>query len=197
MNNTFFSTLVIIILILDPFGNIPLFISHLKSVDSKKRWKIILREHFIAFLILIVFMLLGDSFLKALGLSAVSLLLSGGIILFIISIRMIFPPAYLEESEINKLEPLIVPLAIPLIAGPSALATVMLLASQQPEKILTWISTLAIAIVFSCTILILANKFKEFLGERFIYAMEKLMGLILVALSVEMLVKGIRILIQS
>lgn len=194
MTATFFSTLVMLILILDPFGNIPLFVNTLKSVDAKKRWKIISREHLIAFSILLVFMLIGEKFLQALGLSQVSLQLAGGVVLFIISIRMIFPPPVSSESEINKLEPFIVPLAIPLIAGPSALATVMLLVSQQPAKLYLWVAALALAISISCTILILADKFKDILGDRFVYAMEKLMGLILVALSVEMIIRGVKML---
>ena len=194
MESTFFSTLITLVLILDPFGNIPFFVNTLKSVDETRRWKIIAREHLIAFAILVVFMLMGKNFLKALGLSQVSLQLAGGVVLFIISIRMIFPPHTATDSEVFKLEPLIVPLAIPLIAGPSALATVMLIASQQPAKLYFWIGALAAAVATSCTILLLANRFKDFLGERLIYAMEKLMGLILVALSVEMIIRGLSVL---
>lgn len=192
MTTTFFSTLIMLILILDPFGNIPIFVSTLKSVEAPRRWKIIVREHAIAFGILLTFMFIGDKFLQALGLSPTSLQIAGGVILFLISIRMIFPPAHMPTHEISKLEPLIVPLAIPLIAGPSALATVMLLVSQEPARLWTWILALFLAVTISAGVLALADRFKERLGERFVYAMEKLMGLILVALSVEMLVRGIR-----
>lgn len=192
MTTTFFSTLIMLILILDPFGNIPIFVSTLKSVEAPRRWKIIVREHAIAFGILLTFMFIGNKFLQALGLSPTSLQIAGGVILFLISIRMIFPPAHMPTHEISKLEPLIVPLAIPLIAGPSALATVMLLVSQEPARLWTWILALFLAVTISAGVLALADRFKERLGERFVYAMEKLMGLILVALSVEMLVRGIR-----
>lgn len=192
MTTTFFSTLIMLILILDPFGNIPIFVSTLKSVDSSRRWKIIVREHAIAFSILLTFMFIGEKFLQALGLSQTSLQIAGGVILFLISIRMIFPPAHMPTHEISKLEPLIVPLAIPLIAGPSALATVMLLVSHEPNRLWTWVLALFLAVAISAIVLALADRFKERLGERFVYAMEKLMGLILVALSVEMLVRGIK-----
>lgn len=196
MENNFFSTLILLVLILDPFGNIPLFVNTLKSVSHERHWRIIVREHIIAFFILIVFMLIGEKFLKAIGLSQSSLQIAGGVILFLISIKMIFPNNANDSHEMPNLEPLIVPLAIPLIAGPSALATVMLLVSHDTTKMIVSMTALTVAVSISATVLLLANKFKQFLGQRIIYAMEKLMGLVLVAVSVEMLVQGIKNVMQ-
>ncbi|NCQ52127.1 NAAT family transporter [archaeon] len=195
MTHTFLSALVLLLLIMDPFGNIPLFVSTLKNIEAKRRWKIICREHLIAFFILFVFMLIGEKFLKSIGLSSESIQIAGGLVLFLISIKMIFPSINSEFDEIKQEEPLIVPLAIPLIAGPSALATVMLLVSQEPTRIIEWILALSLAILGSAIILLLADKFQHKLGSKFIFAIEKLMGLILVALSVEMIIRGIKTLI--
>lgn len=195
MDYTFVSALILLILIVDPFGNIPIFVNTLKTICPERRWKVILREHVIAFGILLAFMLVGEHFLAALGLSIPSLQIAGAVVLFLISIRMIFPPQDNGDDISTSQEPLIVPLAIPLIAGPSALATVMLLVSQQPAQLLSWIGALAVAILVSCTILVAADRFQKVLGTRFTVAMEKLMGLILVALSVEMLIRGVRALL--
>jgi MarC family membrane protein len=190
MTHTFASALILLILIFDPFGNIPVFANALKHTDPSKRYRVIIREHGIALVILLVFMFAGESFLSVLGLSNASLLLSGGVILFLIAIRMIFPPPAVAEADI--VEPYIVPLAIPMIAGPSALATVLLLSNQHPDKLLTWIGALVAAICISASVLVAADKVQDRLGDRFVVAMEKLMGLILVAIAVEMLVRGIK-----
>ena len=195
MPHTFVSALVLLILILDPLGNIATFTSALKSRPAGKRWPVILREHGIAYLVLLGFMLGGDGFLRAIGLSSASLQLAGGVILFLIALRMIFPQPAGPEVEIP--EPFIVPLAVPMIAGPSAMATVMLLASQQPTRILDWVGALTIAIGISAGILLSADRLQHVLGDRFVTAMERLMGLILVAVAIEMMVRGVRVAIGS
>lgn len=192
MDYTFVSALTLLILIIDPFGNIPIFANTLKNITPERRLRIIIREHCIAFCILLCFMLAGKQFLSVLGLSIPSLQIGGAVVLFLISIRMIFPPKDSADEIYEGREPLIVPLAIPLVAGPGALATVMLLASQQPHQILSWIVALGVAILVSCAILLAADKLQKKLGMTFTVAMEKLMGLILVALSVELLIRGIR-----
>lgn len=192
MDYTFVSALTLLILLIDPFGNIPIFANTLKTLTPERRLHIIIREHIIAFCILLCFMLVGKQFLSVLGLSIPSLQIGGAVVLFLISIRMIFPPKDCTDEIYEGREPLIVPLAIPLVAGPGALATVMLLASQQPHQILSWIVALGVAILVSCTILLAADKLQKKLGMTFTVAMEKLMGLILVALSVELLIRGIR-----
>jgi small neutral amino acid transporter SnatA (MarC family) len=141
---------------------------------------------------LLVFMFVGDAFMRVMGLSGLSLQVAGGVVLFLIAIRMIFPPPESQAPPQLQGEPLIVPLAIPSIAGPSALATVMLLVSQAPERRWEWIGALTVAIVVGAFILLAADRIQHLLGERFVVAMERLMGLILVAVAVEMLVRAIK-----
>lgn len=192
MTYTFVSALMLLILIFDPFGNFPIFSSTLKNYPAEKRSWIIVREHVIAFGILFAFMIVGQHVLAALGLTSTSLQLAGAVILFLIAIRMVFPAAGPVEEEVLDHEPFIVPLAIPLIAGPSALATVMLLVSQQPDEFWIWVGALAVGIVISMLLLLVGDRVQHVLGRRFVIAMERLMGLILVAVSVEMLLRGIK-----
>ena len=112
-------------------------------------------------------------------------------ILFLIALRMIFPP---PPNQVPALagEPLIVPLAIPALAGPSALATVLLLVSQAPERRLEWVGALCVTMLICALVLLLAERIERLLGERFVVAVERLMGLILVAVAVEMLLRGIK-----
>jgi len=196
VTHTFVSALVLLMLILDPLGNIPLFASSLRPMDAARRWRVIVREHAIAFVILLGFLFSGETFLSALGLSSVSLQLAGGVVLFLIAIRMIFPPTGGSE-EVLAGEPFIVPLAVPAIAGPSSMATVMLLVSQQPARILEWAGALTVAMMVSLLLLLGANRIQHLLGDRLVLAMEKLMGLILVAVGIEMLVRGYRALLAT
>ena len=138
MNYTFVSATILLVLITDPVGNIPVFANALKHVAPERRPKVILREISIAFFLLLAFMLVGEGFLRVMNLSELALQIGGGVILFLIALRMVFPPPAVAETEM-LVEPLIVPLAVPSIAGPSALATVLLLVSQQPDKRMEWI----------------------------------------------------------
>ena len=192
MTYTFISAMTLLILIFDPFGNFPIFSSTLKNYSVEKRSWIIVREHIIAFVILFAFMVAGQHFLKMLGLTSTSLQLAGAVILFLIAIKMVFPSSTANEEEILDHEPFIVPLAIPLIAGPSALATVMLLVSQQPEDFWIWVAAMGAGITISMLFLLIGDRVQHILGRRFLIAMERLMGLILVAISVEMLLRGIK-----
>ncbi len=192
MNYTFVSATILLILITDPFGNIPIFANALRSVAPARRPLVILREVLIAFVLLLTFMFIGDGFLRVMNLSALSLQIAGGVILFLIALRMIFPPPA-QETEAVAGEPLIVPLAIPALAGPSALATVMLLVSQAPERRWEWIAALVVTMLVCALVLVLAERIQRVLGDRFIVAVERLMGLILVAVAVEMLLRGFRI----
>jgi len=191
MNYTFASATILLLLITDPFGNIPIFANALKTVAPERRPHIILREICIAFVVLLTFMFTGDKFLRLMNLSELSLQMAGGVVLFLIALRMIFPPAPGEMAETDG-EPLIVPLAIPGVAGPSAMATVMLLVSQQPERRLEWVAALTVTMVAGATVLLLAERIQRWVGSRVITAIERLMGLILVSVSVEMLLRGIR-----
>ena len=193
MGYTFASATILLVLITDPFGNIPVFISALKPVAPERRVVVILREVAIAFVILLLFMLVGDRFLHMMSLTPVSLKIGGGIVLFLIAIRMIFPrPDIVGAQAVPLGEPLIVPLAIPGLAGPSALATVMLLTSQAPGQTMEWIGALTVTMAICALVLTMAERIQRLLGERTVMAFERLMGLVLVAISVEMVLAGIK-----
>ena len=192
MEQTFLSATILLLLVADPLGNIPIFVAALRGVPSSRRAAVILRECLIAFAILLLFMFVGHGFMDALGLSDVSLQIGGGVILFLIALRMVFPvPEGIFGSSPGG-EPFIVPLAIPALAGPSALATVLLLVSRDPGRLFEWIAALAIALSTSAVVLVFAEKLQKRLGERAVIAFERLMGLVLTAIAVEMILKGIR-----
>ncbi|ARL03505.1 MarC family protein [Burkholderia pseudomallei] len=194
MESNFLSATVLLILITDPLGNIPLVIAALRDVPRERRVKVILREVAIAFVILLFFMVVGDRFLRMMSLTDLSLRIGGGIVLFLIALRMIFPhpDGALGSDPRTGGEPFIVPLAIPALAGPSALATVMLLTSQAPGKTLEWAGALTVTMLVCAVTLVLAERIQQWLGERTVIAFERLMGLVLVAISVEMMMAGIR-----
>ena len=189
MNYTFASATILLLLITDPVGNIPIFANALNHVAPERRAQVILREILIAFFLLLTFMFVGEGFLRVMNLSELSLQIGGGVILFLIALRMVFPPPAAEEAEILT-EPLIVPLAIPAIAGPSALATVLLLVSQQPERRLEWIAALCVTMVISAVVLVSAERIQRIVGPRLVTAVERLMGLVLVSVAIEMMLRG-------
>ena len=191
MNYSFISATILLLLITDPFGNIPIFANALRNVPLQRRPKVILREVLIAFALLLAFMFMGDGFLRVMNLSQLALQLAGGVILFLIALRMIFPPPS-TDAPAEMGEPLIVPLAVPALAGPSALATVLLLVSQAPERRLEWVGALCVTMLVCAVVLVLAERIQRVLGDRFVVAVERLMGLILVAVSVEMLLRGFK-----
>lgn len=192
MDHSFLSAFILLLLVLDPFGSLPVFITVLGNVPPDKRTRVALRETAIALAILLAFMFAGHGFLQLMHLSERSLEVAGGVILLIIAIRMIFMlGGTLPEPEQPR-EPLIFPLAVPLLAGPSAMATVLLLASRQPELMVTWVSALILAMAVSGAVLLAANRLREWLGASMIAAIEKLMGLVLAAIAVEMILAGIK-----
>lgn len=189
MNYTFLSATILLVLITDPVGNIPVFANALKHVAPERRARVILREILIAFFLLLTFMFVGEGFLRVMNLSELSLQIGGGVILFLIALRMVFPPAAVLEAEIFE-EPLIVPLAVPAIAGPSALATVLLLVSQQPERRMEWIAALCVTMLISAVVLVSAERIQRLIGSRLVVAVERLMGLVLVSVAIEMMLRG-------
>jgi MarC family membrane protein len=197
MNYSFVSATILLILITDPIGNIPIFANALKHVAQERRPWVILREVLIAFVLLLTFMFVGESFLRIMNLSELSLQIGGGVILFLIALRMIFPPPVGPEAAEPLGEPLIVPLAIPAIAGPSALATVLLLVSQAPDRRMEWIAALCVTMTVSAVVLVLAERIQRVAGDRFVVALERLMGLVLVAVSIEMMLRGIKTFIKQ
>ena len=181
-----------LLLVMDPLGNIPVFLSVLRDVDEKRRKRVLIRELLIALGILLFFLFFGKVVLDALGLQTETISIGGAIVLFIIAIRMIFPPAEGGiMGEHASGEPFIVPLAIPLVAGPSAMAFLMLLVGQNPEMMLEWTGALVAAWAVSAVILFFSTKFYQLLGDRGLVAVERLMGMILVMISVQMALDGL------
>ena len=196
MEHTFASATILLLLITDPLGNIPIFVNSLRAVPPERRARVIVREVLIAFGLLLTFMFVGQSFLKAMSLSDVSLQIGGAVVLFLIALRMLFPPPP-QDSPVPVAEPLIVPLAIPALAGPSAMATVLLLVSQAPERRMEWVAALSVTMLVCAVVLLLAERLQRVVGLRVVSAFERLMGLILVSISVEMLIRGLKSLAQS
>jgi MarC family membrane protein len=177
---------------MDPVGNIPLFVALLRPVEPDRRTLVILRECAIAFLVLLLFVFFGNSILNVLGLSGSSLNIAGGLILFLIALRMIFRRPDGIFGDVISGEPFIVPLAIPSITGPTAIATVILMVSRAPQRMLEWVAAATIAMLITLSLLLFAERLSKLVGERGLLAFERLMGLILTAIAVEMLLQGIQ-----
>ena len=191
MDHTFFSALILLLLVLDPLGSLPIFISVLRRIPRERRNAVALREATIAFTVLVAFMLGGQGFLQVMHLSERSLEVAGGVILLLIAIRMVFggtSDLYADDGQGG--EPFIFPLAVPLLAGPSAMATVLLLASRQPERLWHWVGALTVAMAVCTVTLLTADRLRKLLGNAVVSAVEKLMGLVLTAIAVEMLLAG-------
>lgn len=192
MNADLISAFVLLFLVLDPLGNVPMVASLMKQVDPARRRRVVLRECALAYGILVAFMLFGRQFLALMHLSEISMSIAGGVILFMIAIRMVFKSPEGIFGDTLDHEPFIVPLAIPLIAGPSALATVMLMVSREPAKLGLWIVALTAAMLVSALILSLGERIEKLFGKSGMEAVERLMGLILTAIAIEMLLGGLR-----
>jgi multiple antibiotic resistance protein len=186
-----FSAVITLFLTMDPLGNIPLYLSVLKVVTPERRRIVLLREIAIAYLVLLAFLFVGQYVLQFLQVDQTSISIAGGIVLFLIAIRMIFPGASAPPSSLEG-EPFVVPLAIPFFAGPSVLAAVLLIQRSAPSD--TWPLLLAVTIawVLSGLILLSSTFFYRVLGERGLIAMERLMGMLLVMVAVQMFMNGIR-----
>ncbi len=192
MDHTFVSALILLLLVLDPFGGLPIYIAVLRNVPPARRKVVAIRETLIAFTILLLFMIGGQGFLSIMHLSERSLEVAGGVILLIIAMRMIFSGGDRIYESVSGREPMVFPLAVPLMAGPSAMATVLLLASRQPERMGHWIGALVVAMLVSGGVLLTADRLRRWLGDSLVSAIEKLMGLVLTAVAVEMLLAGIK-----
>lgn len=186
------SAAVMLFLIMDPLGNLPIFMSVLKMIEPKRRRFILVRELLFALVILYVFLFSGQAVLDFLNVKQETVSIAGGIILFLIALKMIFPvkgasPIGLAAGE----EPYIVPLAIPLIAGLSTLAALILLSNQSPDRMGDWALALGAAWIVSAAILLFSGVFHRILGERGLAAMERLMGMILVMIAIQMFLNGV------
>ena len=186
------SATLTLILIMDPLGNIPMFLSILNKIpDENRRRKILIRELLLALLVLLMFLFLGRHLLQWLNLQPQSLRIGGGIVLFLIALKMIFPPPSVGiMGQFPEGEPLLVPLAVPLLAGPSTLAMLILLSSNAPEKWMSWLLAVILAWLLTSVIMICSGSLLRLLGEKGLVAVERLMGMVLVTLSVQMLLDG-------
>jgi multiple antibiotic resistance protein len=186
------STVVLLFFVMDPLGNIPLFLAALKGVDPSRHRQIIIRDMIIALGLMIGFLFVGRYILDLLGVSSSALTAAGGVILMIIAIRMIFPTSDRNLKERVHEEPFIVPLAVPYTAGPSVLATELLLMSQDPDRWPVWLAAILIAWSAAAIILVLSSNLQKLLGVRGLTAIERLMGMILIILAMDMLLEGIK-----
>lgn len=191
------SALITLVLVMDPFGGIPVFLSVLRRVEPGRRRRIILREMLIALGVLIVFLLFGRYILAGLHISDQAVSIAGGVILLLIAIRMIFPSPAEEREAAAEAEPVIVPLAVPLIAGPSAIATVTLLSTRYPGALGRWLAALVGAWAVSLVVLLGSDLLARILGTRLLRAIERLMGMILTTLAVQMLLSGLQEFLQG
>ncbi len=187
---TLASATVLLFLVIDPFGNVPFFVAALKQVDPARRRRVIVRELLIAYAVMVVFLFFGQPLLKVLGISGPALTIAGGVILFLIALRMVFPMRGRTSQEEIEGEPFIVPLAIPYVAGPSVLAVEMLLMSDEPTRWPVWLVAISIAWAATSVIVLFGSQVAERLGSRGLIAIERLMGMILVAIAIQMFLTG-------
>jgi multiple antibiotic resistance protein len=189
-----FAAVVTLLLIMDPLGNIPPFLSILKTVPLERRRIVLVREILLAYVVLLVFLFLGNYVLRFLRLQQETLSIGGGIVLFLIAIRMIFPREGGVVGEPLEGEPLLVPLAIPLFAGPSTLAALLLLQRTAPGHTTSLFIAVTIAWAIGGAILLSSTFFYRVLRERGLIAIERLMGMLLVMVAVQMLINGLKVL---
>ncbi|GAC19102.1 YhgN family NAAT transporter [Paraglaciecola arctica] len=185
------SAAITLFLIMDPLGNLPVFMSVLKTIEPKRRRLVLARELLFSLIIMFTFLFSGQAVLDFLNVRQESVSIAGGIILFLIGLKMIFPQPGGITGLTSGEEPFIVPLAIPMVAGPSVLAALILLANQDHSRMLDWSMALGAAWLASASILMLSSTLHRLLGERGLIAIERLMGMILIMISIQMLLDGI------
>lgn len=188
---TIFSAAMLLFLVMDPFGNIPLFMTALQGIDPARHTRIIVRELFIALGVLVLFLFTGQYLLNVFDISEPALTAAGGTVLLLIAIKMIFPGPRGLSVEAPVGEPFIVPLAVPYVAGPSAMATVLLIMSREPGRWPEWLAALTVAWAITAAILLLSGRVRRILGQRGMIAIERLMGMVLVAIAVQMFLNGL------
>lgn len=187
---TLASAIVLLFLVIDPFGNVPFFVAAMKQVDPARRRRVMIRELLIAYVVMVVFLFFGQPLLRVLGISGPALTIAGGVILFLIALRMVFPIRGRNLGEELDGEPFIVPLAIPYVAGPSVLAVEMLLMSDEPKRWAVWLIAISVAWAATSIIVLFGSQVAERLGPRGLVAIERLMGMILVAIAIQMFLTG-------
>ena len=189
---TITSAIFLLFLIMDPFANVPIFLGLLKNIPAQRRRIIIIRELLIALFVLLLFMFSGQYILQLLQISESSLGVAGGVVLFLISLKMIFSGSEDIFTNTPEGEPLVVPLAIPLIAGPSAIAAVILIMANDPNRWVDWGIALVMAWSLVGLILIFSEKFSRHISQKAFVAIERLMGILLTIIAVDMILDGIK-----
>jgi multiple antibiotic resistance protein len=192
----FLSAAVLLVIIMDPLGNIPVFHALVGRYPRSRRLAIIAREMVIAYAVLAAFLLAGRAILGYLGLKQPALGVAGGVVLFIIALRMVFPQTGAVAEEWED-EPFIVPLAVPMIAGPSAVAAILLLVSRDPQRLLTWWGAVSVAWLVSAAILLGSGLLMEMLGPRALRALVRLSGMLLIMMAIQMLMDGLTAYLHS
>jgi multiple antibiotic resistance protein len=192
---TMLSATFLLILVLDPIGNIPFFLSTLEPVAPARRRRVMARELLVALAALMIFLFAGPRILAFMGIEESALGIAGGVILFLIALKMTFPSERQREEVVD--EPFIVPLAIPFVAGPSALATVLLINSAEPDRWPEWLAATVVAWAVTGAVLFASEPLGRMLGRRGMIAVERLMGMILTAIAVQMLISGVRQLLAT
>lgn len=188
---TLISAALLLFLVMDPLGNVPFFLTELKRVRPERRRLVVIRELLIALGVLVFFLFTGGVMLDLLGISSTALTVAGGVILLLIALRMIFPARDHSLEEAVSGEPFIVPLAIPYLAGPSALATELLISNQDPGRWPEWLGAVLLAWFGTAVIVYFATDLGRLLGEKVLIAVERLMGMVLVAVAIQMLLTGL------
>ena len=191
------AAVITLLLIMDPIGNIAPFLSVLKTVPAERRRIVLVREILLAYCVLLVFLFFGTYLLRFLRLEQETLSIAGGIVLFLIALRMIFPHEGSVVGEPLEGEPFLVPLAIPLFAGPSTLASLLLLQRSSPGDSTLLLIAVTIAWAIGGAILLSSTFFYRVLRERGLIAVERLMGMLLVMVSVQMLMNGLKTLLRG
>ncbi|MFH1687403.1 MAG: MarC family protein [bacterium] len=186
-----FSVSVTLFLIMDPFGNIPIFLSVLEVVPPQRRRKVLVRELLLALVIIVLFVFGGKFVMSFLGLRQESVSMAGGIILFLIALRMVFPARKMEPSDTVESEPLLVPLAVPLITGPSLLAVLLLFSTGAIGRSIELLMAASIAWSATFVVLVSSTFLYGVLTKRGLIAIERLMGMILVAVAVQLFLDGL------
>jgi MarC family membrane protein len=197
MSSEFGSSAVLLFLVVDPIGNIPIVLAAMAPVVQGRRNRVLVREVALATALLLAFLFFGKSVLDTLRLSELSLRIAGGVVLFLIAVRMIFPTEGGAMNAASASEPLLVPIAVPALAGPSALATVMLLSAQSPAAIMVHVGSIVAVMTVCGLILLAAGPIARAVGDRGIKAAERLMGLVLAAVSVQMMLDGVALFVRG
>lgn len=188
---TVFSAALLLLIVMDPFGNIPFFLAALRQVDPARHRRIIVRELLVALAALLIFLFAGQHLLALLGISESALTTAGGVVLFLIAVKMIFPPSGGAAVEEVSGEPFIVPLAIPYVAGPSSMASVLLIMNREPARWPEWMAAVLLAWLVTSVILFASGGLSRYLGRKGLIAIERLMGMLLVAIAVQTILSGV------